>query len=237
MEKSGSGRRMLGVVQDISERKRTESRLTMLLGELQHRVRNILGVVRSVVARTVRTASSVDELAAALDGRLASLARTQGVFTRSHNSSVELEELVREELVAVAVREEQLTVDGPRVRLKREAAELMALALHELATNAVKYGALSEPAGGLSVTWRILDDQAGRRLSLEWREQGVRALSIRPARSGFGRELIERGLAYELGATTSLEFAPGGVRALIEAPLTDRIAEPEAATAAEETDG
>jgi two-component system CheB/CheR fusion protein len=111
------------------------------------------------------------------------------------------------------------------VRLKREAAETLALALHELTTNAVKYGALAEPAGKLAVTWRVLNTSRGRKLSLEWRESGVRALDVKPARSGFGRELIEQGLPYELGATTALEFGRGGVRALIELPLTERIAE------------
>ena len=99
----------------------------------------------------------------------------------------------------------------------------MALAVHELTTNAVKYGALCEPAGRLDVAWRLIDTSAGQRLSLEWREAGVRALDSQPHRNGFGRELIERGLPYELGATTALEFAPGGVRALIEVPLTEKI--------------
>jgi two-component system CheB/CheR fusion protein len=228
MERSEGGRRILGVTQDITRSKQTEMRLTLLLGELQHRVRNILGVVRSIVARTVKSAASIDDLAAHLDGRLDTLARTQGVFSRTGVDAVDLEELIRDEMLAVAAREEQLTVDGPAVRLRREAAETMALALHELATNAIKYGSLSEPGGRLSVTWRILNTSRGRRLSLEWKEAGVRALDANPSRSGFGRELIERGLPYELGATTSLEFGRGGVRASVELPLTDRIAALEA---------
>jgi two-component system CheB/CheR fusion protein len=223
--KRSEAQRMLGVTQDVTERKATETRLTMLLGELQHRVRNILGVVRSLVSRTVRSATSLEDLAAALDGRLDTLARTQSVFTRADVSTVDLEDLVRDELVSVAAREEQLAIEGPRIRLRREAAETFALALHELTTNGVKYGALVEPAGRLSVTWRLLNTPNGPRLSLEWRESGVRALDVRPKRSGFGRELIERGLPYELGASTSLEFVQGGVRATIEVPLTDKIAD------------
>jgi PAS domain S-box-containing protein len=222
---SGGGRRIVGVVQDITQRKLTETRLTMLLGELQHRVRNILGVVRSLVSRSVRSAESVDELAASLDGRLDTLARTQGVFARSGAASIDLEDVVRDELVAVAAREEQLEIEGPPVRLRRQAAEAFALALHELTTNAVKYGALSDPGGRLSVRWRILNGQAGLKLALDWRESGVRALDLFPSRSGFGRELIERGLPYDVGATTSLEFARGGVQAQIEVPLTDKIAD------------
>ncbi|MFL5295828.1 MAG: CheR family methyltransferase [Phenylobacterium sp.] len=233
MEGSDGRRRMLGMTQDITARKQSETRLTLLLGELQHRVRNILGVVRSIVDRTVKSATSIDELAAHLDGRLDTLARTQGVFTRTGVAAVDLEEIIREEMVSVAAREDQLTIEGPPIRLRREAAETFALALHELTTNAVKYGALSEPAGKLSVTWRALNTSRGRKLAVEWRESGVRALDVKPARSGFGRELIERGLPYELGATTALEFGRGGVRALIELPLTDRIADLEPADARE----
>jgi two-component system CheB/CheR fusion protein len=225
LERSGAGRRMLGVVQDVTRRKEAETRLTMLLGELQHRVRNILGVVRSVVARTMRSSQSIEELAISLDGRLDTLARTQSVFTRSGVASIDLEDVIRDELVAVAAREEQLDIDGPSLRLRREAAEALALALHELTTNAVKYGALSDPNGRLAVRWIVTNTNTGRRLALEWRESGVRAVDLKPSRSGFGRELIERGLPYELGASTSLEFARGGVKATIELPLTDRIAD------------
>jgi two-component system CheB/CheR fusion protein len=229
MERSGSPRRMLGVVQDVTHRKQTETRLTLLLGELQHRVRNILGVVRSVVARTVHSSSNVEELAASLDGRLDTLARTHGVFTRSGVTAIELEEVIRDELVAVAAQEEQLEIEGPPVRLRREAAEAIALALHELTTNAVKYGALSEPKGRLAVRWRVLNTGRGRKLALEWRETGVRAVQASPTRFGFGRELIERSLPYELGASTSIEFGGGGVIASIELPLTDQVAELEEA--------
>ena len=225
MDRPEGGRRMLGVIQDVTDRKATETRLTTLFSELQHRVRNILGVVRSVVSRTIRSSTSLEELAASLDGRLDSLARTQGVFTRSDVSAVDLEELIREEFISVAAREEHLNIEGPLIQLKRDAAETLALALHELTTNAVKYGALAEPAGRVSVTWGVVNTAQGPRLSLEWRESGVRALNVRPSRAGFGRELIEHGLPYELGARTALEFAQGGVKALIELPLTEKIAE------------
>jgi two-component system, chemotaxis family, CheB/CheR fusion protein len=219
------GRRMLGVTQDITARKQTEMRMKLLLGELQHRVRNILGVVRSIVGRTVRSATSIDELAGHLDGRLDTLARTQVVFARFGDASVGLEEMVRDEMLSVAAREERITVEGPPLRLRREAAETFALALHELTTNAVKYGALARADGRVSVRWRIVHGGAGARLLLEWQESGVPAVDMTPARSGFGRELIERGLPYELGATTELQFGRGGVRALIEVPLTDQLAE------------
>jgi two-component sensor histidine kinase/PAS domain-containing protein len=224
LEPSEHGRRILGVAQDISEAKQTETRLKLLLGELQHRVRNILNVVRSIVSLTVHSASSIDELASHLGGRLDTLARTQAIFTRSSDEALELEDMVRDEMVAAAAREQQVTVAGPPLRLRREAAETLALALHELTTNAVKYGALSRDEGVVDVRWRVVDSGIGPRLLLEWQERGVPAVDLAPKRSGFGRELIERGLPYELGATTALEFGRGGVRALIELPLNDRVA-------------
>jgi two-component system CheB/CheR fusion protein len=219
-----TGRRILGVVHDITERKQTETRLRLLLGELQHRVRNILGVVRSIVVRTVRNARSIDELSDHLEGRLATLARTQGIFTRTGEATVDLEEMVREEILATAANEEQVKIEGPQVSLRHEAAETFALALHELSTNAVKYGALADANGRLSITWRVMNTSKGARLSLQWRESGVRAMAVSPARTGFGRELIERGLPHELGATTSLEFPLGGMQAVIELPLGDKVA-------------
>lgn len=190
LESTPGGRRMLGVTQDVTLRKQTENRLTLLLGELQHRVRNILGVVRSLVERSVRSSTSIDDLAQNLSGRLDSLARTQNVFTRVGDAALDLEELVRDELTAAAPREEQIEVEGPPIRLRREASETFALALHELTTNAIKYGALSDPSGHLSVTWRVVRTSLKERLSLEWRETGVRAVNIKPLRNGFGRDLI-----------------------------------------------
>jgi two-component system CheB/CheR fusion protein len=223
LERSEGGRRLLGITQDVTDRKQTETRLKLLLSELQHRVRNVLGVVRSIVARTVRSSDNVEELAMHLDGRLNTLARTQSVFARIGEASVDLEELVREEMLSAAANEEQLTIAGPPVRLRGEAAETFALALHELATNAMKYGALASPEGRLAVRWRLVNTSGGQRLSVEWRESGVAAVDLAPKRAGFGRELLERGLPYELGASTSLEFSPGGVRAQIELPLGDKV--------------
>ncbi|CAN7619276.1 PAS domain-containing protein [Phenylobacterium sp. LjRoot164] len=225
VERSPTGDLMLGVTQDVTERKRMENKLTTVLEELQHRVRNNLAIVRSVVSRTVSNSTSVEELGAHLDGRLQTLARTQAVFTRMGASAMDLAEVIREEMVAVAIDESQLVIEGPPVRLRREAAQTIALAIHELTTNAIKYGSLAEPTGRLAVEWRIVRSSHGQRLFLDWRESGTRALDTSPSRFGFGRELIEKGLPYELGAKTSIEFHPGGVRAVIEIPLSDRIAE------------
>lgn len=215
----------LKILHDRTGERSSVERQKLLLAELQHRVRNILAVVRSLATRTLDTSQTLQDFSENFDGRLATLARTQNVLTRTSDVAVDLGELVRDELLSVGVRDgEQALVDGPVVRLRQSAAETFALAIHELTTNALKYGALSRPEGRLSVAWRVFNTSAGARLSLEWQEQGVAAMDVSPKRSGFGRDLIEQGLPYELGAATSLEFRAGGLRAAIEIPLTDKTA-------------
>lgn len=211
----------IGASTEIEEAKRLQAHTEILVAELQHRVRNILAVVRSIARRTGDTSVTVEDYAAHLQGRISSLARTQNVLTRTPGSGVNLEELVGDELLAHAVQEDQVTIGGPPVRLQGKAAETLGLALHELATNAVKYGALAVQAGGLSVTWKLVPSGEVARLCLEWRETGV-PLAGPPERRGFGRELIERSVPYELGATAELEFLPDGVRCVIEMPLSER---------------
>jgi two-component system CheB/CheR fusion protein len=216
----GAFRGLFKIGRDVTERHRAEERQKLLLAELQHRVRNILTVVRSVASRTGESTQDVDDFLSHFDGRLATLARTQSAVTRTEDVAVDLEELVRDELLAVAADEDRIEVSGPSVRLRQRAAENLALAVHELTTNAVKYGALSAPDGRLTVTWKVHKPNGHQLLSLHWKESGVRAIEANPKRTGFGRSLIERALPYELGADTSLKFAGGGVRATIELPLT-----------------
>jgi two-component system, chemotaxis family, CheB/CheR fusion protein len=211
------------LLRDVSERKRTAERQRLLTAELQHRVKNILAVVRSVASRTLESSEGLDDFAAHFDGRLRALARTQGVLARQAGGDIDLDEIVREELLSHAAREgEQVSIGGPPVRLKQGAAEIFSLAVHELATNAVKYGALSRPSGRISVVWRLADSGDGRRLSFEWRESGVAAMDPQPCRKGFGRDLLERGLPYDLpGTATSLTFAPGGLQCVIDLPVNE----------------
>jgi two-component system CheB/CheR fusion protein len=210
----------LKILHDRTAERENEERQRLLMAELQHRVKNILAVVRSIASRTLENADELDSFAAHFDGRLQALARAQNVLTRTGTRRIDLEELVSEELLTHGPHDEDhVTIEGPQIDLKDRAAEIFALALHELATNAVKYGALAAARGHVAVTWRILRAAGGRRLSLEWRETNVPALNPFPTRHGFGRDLIERGLPYELGAATSLEFLPGGVRCTIELPI------------------
>lgn len=188
------------------------------LAEYQRHVKNLVATIRSIAIRTAETSASLEEFSAHFDGRLAALARTQRILVRAGSFDVDLEEMVHEELLAQAAGKDTV-VQGPSVRLSAKTAEALGLALHELAVNAVKYGALAGSDGQLAITWQT--DANG--LLLEWRESGVAAVDPRPGHCGFGREWIERGLPYQLKASTELEFLPGGVVCTIALP-PDQIA-------------
>lgn len=199
-------------------------RQRVLLSVLQHRVKNILALIRSISARSVATSTSLEQFATHYPGRLDALFRTHSVLARRGAGGVELETLIRDELTAAGGGDDgRLDISGPTILLKDRVVEVFALAIHELATNAVKYGALSGAEGKVIVSWRVYESGAGRRLSLAWREQGVRALNTAPAHVGFGRDLIERGLPYDLGAETLLEFSPGGLQCVIDIPTSERV--------------
>lgn len=186
--------------------------------ELQHRLRNNLALMRSIVRRSNETAESPEHFALHLDARLGALARTQGVLAAAGAAGVELEELARTELIASAVPEERYRLRGPPLRLRAKIAESIGLAMHELATNSLKFGALAAPSGQLAVSWAVTDPPSPR-LKMTWVESGVTIVTAAPRRRGFGQELIECTLPYELDAQTSLGFDPGGVQCTIEMPL------------------
>jgi two-component system CheB/CheR fusion protein len=178
-----------------------------LLGELQHRVRNTLAVVRSIVRRTAEHSATVEDMASHLEGRIDAFARVQSMVTRRPGSGVDLASLILDEMLAHAVEEgDRLRIEGPDVSLLPRPAESMSLAIHELATNAVKYGALSDGSGRIDVRWTLNDG----RLRLRWTERGLVAPIAPPQGRGFGLELFERTLAYELGAEVRVAFPPEG---------------------------
>jgi two-component sensor histidine kinase len=210
----------LGASTDIQELRALQDRLRVLLHELQHRVRNTLAVVRSIAASTGATSETVEGFAAHLDGRLNALARTQLVLTRTAGAGVDLETMIRDELLSQAAREELIELEGPPVRLSPKAAEVLTLAVHELTTNAVKYGALGALGGRVAVRWSLSERERVSWLTLVWQETGTSVATAAPRRQGFGTELIEVRVPYELGGSGALQFRPGGVRCEIELPLT-----------------
>ncbi|MEY9185498.1 CheR family methyltransferase [Bradyrhizobium sp. USDA 313] len=207
---------------DVTAITRAEERQRLLLAELQHRVRNTLGVVRSIARRSAESSTTVEECASHLDGRLSAFARTQAMVTRDPEGGVDLEYLVVEEFVAYNAREgDQMRVSGPKVRFQSKAAETFALAIHELATNALKYGALSQPGGRVEITWRLDEIREPGELVFEWRERGGPPVKP-PSRKGFGTELLERTLAFEFKGQTTMTFDPAGLECTIAIPLDKR---------------
>ena len=195
------------------------TRENLLAYELQHRVRNMLAVIRSILRRTHEGGASQDEFAEHFDGRLRAVTRYQVEIAGLRSGGIELEDMVRDELLEVnCVDGPNCTITGPPVRLSDKSAELIGLALHELATNAVKFGALYH-GGTLNVEWSLAGPPAEARLHIRWKETGVPLLAAAPRPRGFGQDLIEEALPYQLGATTSFDFRPGGFDCSIEFPL------------------
>ncbi|MDX7950235.1 PAS domain-containing protein [Lichenihabitans sp. Uapishka_5] len=205
----------LGTTTDIEDLKRLQGQQHVLVGELQHRTRNLLAVVRNVARRSIDASAGRDEY----DARLAALGRVQGFLSRSTAYAVPLADVVAAELHATGDgAADKVVVGGPAVVLPGESVQAVALALHELATNAVKYGAIAQPAGRLSVTWQLDDRDDGRRLVIDWHETGVVMPEGLPERRGYGTELITQALPYQLHAETALEFTPDGVRCQVILP-------------------
>lgn len=218
---AGSGEQWFGAATDVHDMHLLEERQRRLVAELQHRVRNILTVVRSVFARTVEAGGALEDAADHFRGRLDALARTQAIVTQTASGMVDLENLIRDELLSVGVADgAALTIDGPDVQLPPRTAEAIGLAVHELAINAVKYGALKMAKASLDIRWTTdMDCGDGPRVHLIWVERGVPAVAISPERQGFGTELIREALPYQYGADTHLTFMGGGVRCSISLPL------------------
>lgn len=192
--------------------------------ELQHRVRNVLALVRSIIRRSSYAGESIEDFSSHLEARVSALARTQGSLAIDSRVGCDLEDLIRAEFAANAIRDNQFSINGPALRLSTRATETLALTLHELTINALKFGAFTATTGQINTDWSIDHKSTPPQLYFRWCESGVGAVAPFAQRRGFGQELIERVLPYELGARTRLTFAPGGLRCEIELPLNERTA-------------
>jgi PAS domain S-box-containing protein len=208
--------RLKGLTRDITERKRTEERQRLLVRELDHRVKNVLASVATVAQRTREGSDSMDEFLRVFDGRIQAMANAHALLSRSRWQGVSLADLVHKEL-APCVGAGSASVEGPVVLLSADAAQVMAIVLHELVTNACKYGALTTPQGRISVRWDWLQDDRTKGLVLEWIETGGPPV-IGPAEAGYGTRAIRESIPHELGGTVHLAFTPDGVRCRIELP-------------------
>ncbi len=216
-DQAGHAMRMVGVNIDVTERKRAEEAQTILNAELDHRVKNALATVSAVVSHTREGRRSVDDFIAAIEGRLRSMATTHELLSSRRWQGLPLTELVRRELAPYVTRN-NTEINGPGILLKAEAGQALAMVLHELATNAAKYGALSTKEGRVSVRWdRHLNSDPRSHLVLEWQEIGGPPV-VAPGESRYGMSTIRDLIPYELAGTVDLVFAPEGVRCRLELP-------------------
>jgi PAS domain S-box-containing protein len=215
-DQAGHAKRMVGVNIDITERKRAEEARKVLNAELDHRVKNALATVTAVVSHTRQGSRSVADFAAALEGRLRSMAATHELLSSRHWQELSLIEVVRRELAPYAASR-NTEISGPTVLLKPEAGQALAMVLHELATNAAKYGALSISRGRVLIRWDRWLNGSLPNLVLEWREVGGPRVDA-PGKSSYGTSTIQHLIPYEFGGSVDLVFAPEGVRCRLELP-------------------
>jgi PAS domain S-box-containing protein len=217
---------VLAVVRDITERKRAEAHVQLLMREVNHRAKNILSVVQAMAQRTL--ASSAQEFVSRFSERIRGLSASNDLLVRNEWQNVPLGELVRSQLAHFAdLLESRIAVRGPDLRIKAAAAQVIGMALHELATNAGKYGALSTDNGHVEIVWR-LDRAAGEhRFTMEWGERGGPTV-VAPTRRGFGWSVLCELTKVSLGADVALEYPPTGVIWRLGCPA-DRVREGDAA--------
>jgi PAS domain S-box-containing protein len=215
----GDGARVVGIATDVTALKRAEEAQNLLVAELSHRVKNALATVISVAQQTRIESRSADDFGRIFEQRIRALAHVHGLLAETQWSGASLAGMVQEQLEPYqADRIDRVSVSGPDLLLRPKTALLLGMILHELATNAAKHGALSVTEGSVDVSWAVLFESGMRRLILDWVERDGPEVAP-PARRGFGRTLVERGLGYELGGTARLNFEPTGLRARLEVPL------------------
>ena len=212
-------RGFLKIFRDRTQERAHEEAQKLLIDELNHRVKNTLATVQSIAAQSLKTSETTAQARESFEARLFALAKAHDVLTRESWEGASLRDIVEEALAAHRdARAARFAITGPDVRLAPRAALAIAMALHELATNAAKYGALSNESGRVRLDWRVAAGESGPALHLTWAEEGGPPVAP-PARKGFGTRLIERGLAADLDGDVCLDFRPAGVVCTIEAPL------------------
>ncbi|MBO0763807.1 MAG: MASE1 domain-containing protein [Hyphomicrobiaceae bacterium] len=216
-DRDGRAERVVGINIDVTERKRAEEQKSLLIAELDHRVKNVLANVAVVAKRTSERSISTDGFIDALEQRLQSMGEAHALLSRSRWQSVSLVDLVAQELGPYASAGNTI-VEGPYVGLTAAATQAMAMVLHELATNAAKYGALSTPQGRVSVRWSVQSRaDIPSAVRLQWNERGGPAVT-QPSQTGYGTSVIRDLIAYELGGTVDHVLAPDGAHCTITFP-------------------
>jgi PAS domain S-box-containing protein len=209
--------RLIGAHIDITERKEAEAQQRLLMQELSHRVKNSLAMVQAIASNTLRNATSLESAREAFSQRLAALARAHDLLVGGNWANAALSELV-ESIVGIQGQPERFLREGPEVMLGSKAALALTLILHELATNAVKYGSLSNAGGRVRLTWRLDEIDGEPQFRLRWQEEGGPEVAP-PTRRGFGSRLIERTFPTVKG-NAELAYPPTGVVFTLDAPLS-----------------
>ncbi|HEY7899594.1 MAG TPA: HWE histidine kinase domain-containing protein, partial [Caulobacteraceae bacterium] len=207
---------------DITEGEQAERHQQLLVNELNHRVKNTLATVQSIAAQTFRGSDIDPRFPEAFEARLIALSNAHGLLTQSNWEGAEIGDVVRQ-TVEPHAGPERIHVRGPSVRLTPKAALAIAMGMHELATNAAKYGALSNRTGWVEVTWSVDGPEPGA-LNLQWAESGGPPVK-KPGRKGFGSRMIERNLAYDLDGQARIDYRPEGIVCTITSPLAPPAAE------------
>jgi PAS domain S-box-containing protein len=222
LHEGGKPVRLLGLEQDVTEARQQVETQRVLVAELQHRTRNLMAVVQAIANQTLGTVGSIAEFQGRFNRRLEALSRVQSLLSRADDEPITLRALIVMEFEALGLDLTKISLfGGPEAPLRKSAVEMLALAIHELLTNAIKYGAFASETGRLSVTWRIEGMPPDQQLVLEWIERGITspAPPPDPKRSGYGRTLIEEALPYSLSAETIFDLGPEGLYCRIRLPL------------------
>lgn len=213
--------RLVGAVNmlvDISERKRTEEQQALLVRELHHRVKNTLATVQAIMGSTARSSDTIEDFKSALIGRIGSLAKTHLLLT-DEGSTTTFADLLHGELDAFDDGSgDRIRLSGPSVDLPSRLAVSLGMAIHELTTNAAKYGALSVFGGKVDIAWTVVIDATRRTLNIDWVESGGPPVA-EPKRQGFGSRLLEFVLPGQISAKTKIEYRPDGVRVQCVVPM------------------
>ena len=212
-------------IHDLTEHRREIAHSRMLIDELNHRVKNTLSTVQSIVTQALRRPAEPDVIRESIESRILALSRSHDLLTSENWEGVGLHDLAYTALrpfTVVAGQSERFTIAGENLRLSPKTTLALAVGFHELATNAVKYGAFSNNEGRIKICWAVTQDAGRDRVVLRWQERGGPPVTA-PTHRGFGSYVIERGLAHELGGVVSLDYLKCGVVCTIDIPAPDQV--------------
>jgi two-component system CheB/CheR fusion protein len=225
LDAQGRAQHLISAVLDITQQKRASQHIELMLDELNHRVKNTLATVQAIAQQTLAKSANLEEFRVAFGARLLALSKTHNLLAADAWTGARLHDIVAAEL-APYLREdhpggpERARIEGEELLLTPKVALALSMAIHELATNASKYGALSSPSGHVTVQWQTREEPGQRRLHLCWRESGGPPVAP-PTRRGFGTRLITEGLSFELNGEASLDYAEAGLSCVIDVTLSE----------------